>query len=294
MLNYNHLHYFHVAATSGSLASAAQKLGVTQPTVSEQLRALERALGVSLFQRSPTGLKLTKIGRLAFEQTSVMFRAGERLIEALGHSHQAVPSSLRVGVSSAVTRSITTEFLMPLLHLDGCVPSLETGDSIDLLRRLRASELDIALTETEPPQAARTGLVVALVDNTTLIAVAPPKVEPDESWENVGIVQYRATSSYRWEVETFLDEHDYRPRVVAESDDPIFLVEAAMKGGYVAIVPRTVARDALSAGQLRVLARVKPSEHSGVYALYQDSTTADLARRAVDLLVEQAQKRNDN
>jgi len=51
MLNYNHLHYFHVAALEGSVAGAAVKLGVTQPTVSEQVRSLERALGVSLFER---------------------------------------------------------------------------------------------------------------------------------------------------------------------------------------------------------------------------------------------------
>ena len=44
MLNYNHLYYFHVAASEGSLSAAAAKLGVKPSTVSEQLRALERAL----------------------------------------------------------------------------------------------------------------------------------------------------------------------------------------------------------------------------------------------------------
>jgi DNA-binding transcriptional LysR family regulator len=42
---------------------------VTQPTVSEQLRSLERTLGLTLFERTPSGLKLTESGRLAFEQT---------------------------------------------------------------------------------------------------------------------------------------------------------------------------------------------------------------------------------
>ena len=81
MLNYNHLHYFHVAAVEGTVAGAAGRLGVTQPTVSEQVRALERTLGVALFERTATGLRLTDAGRLAYEHTSVMFRAGERLVE---------------------------------------------------------------------------------------------------------------------------------------------------------------------------------------------------------------------
>jgi len=294
VLNYNHLHYFHVAATAGSLAQAAQKLGVTQPTVSEQLRALERTLGVSLFQRSPSGLKLTDMGRLAFEQTSVMFRAGERLVEALGHSQKVLPSTLRVGVSTAVARSITTDFLLPLLEMEGCVPTIETGEMIELMRRLRSSDLDLALTESDPPQAARRGLIVAMVDQPALVAVAPPDVSPDHTWENVGLVHYRATSTYRWDVESFLDENGFRPNIVAESDDPIFLVQAAMRGGYVTVVPRPVARDALSAGKLQQLARVKASEHSGIHALYQDATTTSLARRAVELLIDVVKKRGES
>jgi LysR family transcriptional activator of nhaA len=42
MLNYNHLYYFHVVATEGSFANAAERIGVTQPTVSEQVKALEQ------------------------------------------------------------------------------------------------------------------------------------------------------------------------------------------------------------------------------------------------------------
>lgn len=293
MLNYNHLHYFHVAATAGSLAAAAQKLGVTQPTVSEQLRALERTLGVSLFQRSPTGLKLTEMGRLAFEQTSVMFRAGERLVEALGHSQKLLPSSLRVGVSTAVARSITTDFLLPLLEMEGCIPTIETGEMVELMRRVRGSELDLALTESEPPQTARRGLIVSLVDQATLVAVAPPTLAPDKNWENVGLVHYRASSTYRWDVEAFLDEHGYRPNIVAESDDPIFLLQAAMRGGYVTIVPRQVAREAIATGKMQQLALVKASEHAGVHALFQDSTSATLARRAVELLIDVVRQRNE-
>src|SRR5262245_11823903 len=182
-----------MAATAGSLAAAAQHLGVTQPTVSEQLRALERTLGASLFTRSPTGLKLTDAGRLAFEQTSVMFRAGDRLVEALGH--RPVPSMLRVGVSTGIARSITTDFLMPLLAIVSCVPALETSDAVDLIRRLRTSELDLALTESEPSQTQAAGLKVELIDRVTLLAVAPPAVVPDSTWENVRLVQYLATSA---------------------------------------------------------------------------------------------------
>src|SRR3569833_4440791 len=102
MLNYNHLYFFHTAAAEGSIANAAHRLGVSQGTVSEQFRTLERTLRVSLFERQPGGLKLTEAGRLAFEHTSVMFRAGERLAEALGHDHGQMPRTMRIGLTGAV------------------------------------------------------------------------------------------------------------------------------------------------------------------------------------------------
>ncbi len=285
MLNYNHLHYFHVAATEGSVAGAAEKLGVTQPTVSEQLRALERSLGVTLFDRSPTGLKLTEAGRLAFEHTSVMFRAGERLVESLGQDSRDLPRSLRVGLSSAVARATSSDFLMPLLALPDCVPVIRTSDSVDLLRALRSSELDLALCENEPPEAARRGLEAQIIARTSLVAIAPPSIDPGVDWQGVGFIHYRASSSYRWEVESFLTANKLNPRVAGEADDSLFLLEAAIRGGYVVVVPRSVAREPVANGKVKVLAQFEPSQ-SGVHALYQDGSNAELARRAVDILIQ--------
>src|SRR5258706_10468581 len=168
MLNYNHLHYFHVAATEGSVAAAAERLGVTQPTVSEQVRALERSLKVNLFERSASGLRLTDAGRLAYEQTSVMFRAGERLVESLNTDSPPVLKTLRIGISNAVTRTTTTDFLMSLLALRDCLPSIRAGDVTELVRALRANELDLVLCESEPPTASRRGLEVVEVVRTSL------------------------------------------------------------------------------------------------------------------------------
>jgi LysR family transcriptional regulator, transcriptional activator of nhaA len=291
MLNYNHLYYFHVAATEGSVVAAAQRLRVTQPTVSEQLRTLERTLGVALFERQVSGLRLTDAGRLAFEQTSLMFRAGERLMQALGHDPALLPRTLRVGISASVGRATSTHFMLPLLALDGSIPSIRGGDGVDLLRDLRANELDLVLIESEPPSAARQGLELLELDRVTLLAVGQPNMTPTPDWQNIGIVQYRASSALRWDIEAYLNDHGLRPKVVGEADDPLFLLEAAARGGYVSFVPRSVARDAIATGRLKTLATLS-STHAGVFALYQDGDTSDLARRAVHMLLEQIQAFN--
>ena len=285
MLNYNHLFYFHVVAAEGSVARAAERLGVTQPTISEQVRTLERSLGVALFERTPTGLKLTDDGRVAYDHTSVMFRQGERLIEALGQAPPSVPRTLRVGLSGAVARSTSAGFLAPLFALDDCTPSVRTGDAAELLRDLRGGELDLVLSETEPPEATRRGIEIVVLDRPRLVAVGQPAVAPSATWDNVALVHYRPSSAFHWDVEAFLDQRGLRPAIAAEADDALLLLEAASRGGFVVFVPRALARDAVASGRLRVLDTLPPGG-AAVHALYQDSDSAELARRAIELLIE--------
>jgi LysR family transcriptional regulator, transcriptional activator of nhaA len=255
--------------------------------VSEQIRALERVLDVTLFERTATGLRLTEIGKLAHEHTSVMFGAANRLIEALGQGGDQVAQTLRVGISVAVARTSAADFLLPLFAMPECAPSIRPGDAIELVRDLRSADLDLVLTESPPPQSAQSGLACDELIRSSLVAVAPDRVQPSPSWDNVGLVQYRATSSARWAVDSYLDEHGLRPRLVGEADDAMLLVEAASRGGFVAFVPRSAARDSVSAGRLRVIATLD-SPSVDVYALYQDGESAELARRAVAILVEHA------
>jgi len=288
MLNYNHLYYFHVAATEGSLSAAAAKLGVKQSTVSEQLRTLERTLNRTLFERTSGGMRLTTAGQVAYEHSTAVFRAGARLLEALGEPGAQPPRTLRVGISNAVARTTSADFLLPLFELADCMPTITTGDAIDLLRDLRGNDFDLVLSETEPPEAGAQGLQSAEIDRIPLLAIAPAGLDPGPDWRDVGLVQYRASSTFRWEVERFLDERGLKPAIVGEVDDPLLLVEAAARGGYIVVVPRSVARDAVAAGRVRVLAQVETAQ-AWVHALYLDSGAAGFARRAIEKLIASAQ-----
>jgi LysR family transcriptional regulator, transcriptional activator of nhaA len=285
-LNYNHLYYFHIAAIEGTVAAAAHRLGVTSATVSEQVRALERALGVDLFERTQSGLKLTDSGKLTFEHTATMFRLGERLVEILGNASDDPKRQLRVGVSLGVARSISTTILTPLFGIPDCVPAVRTGDTVDLLRDLRAGLLELALCEGEPPESTRRGLEIVPIDRSPMVAIAAPHVTPTANWSNVGVVLYRATTSYRKDIEAFLEARGLEPRIAGEADDSLLLLEAAIRQGLVAIVPRATAKPAIDAGAIRVLENIEPI--SAVHAVYPDNLPAALARRAVELMVQQA------
>lgn len=288
MLNFNHLYYFHVVAVEGSVKAAADRLGVTQPTVSEQLRQLERSLKCPLFERTSTGLRLTERGREAFEHTTTMFLAGERLANALGAS-APTPTTLRVGVSSAVSRTVAADFLMPVLRVDNCLPSIRTGSFTDLLRDLRAHEIDLLVGESEPIDAARPNIEVAMIHQPLLIAIAHPDIVPNEDWQNLSLLEYRTASAYHWEVDNFLREKGLRPNIVGELDDAFLMLEAVARGSFVAFVPNSVARSAVKLGRVKVLATYQPTS-AGVHALYHGAESATLARAAVERLVQHARE----
>ena len=82
-LNFNHLRYFWTVAHEGNVGRAATKLRLAQPTVSAQVRALERNLGVRLFEREGRRLVLTDTGREVLAYADEIFRVGQELMASV-------------------------------------------------------------------------------------------------------------------------------------------------------------------------------------------------------------------
>src|SRR5262245_43963567 len=72
-LNFSHLLYFWTVARDGTIANACERLQVSQPTISMQIRKLERTLGHRLFDRSGRNLVLTEVGRTVYDYADEMF-----------------------------------------------------------------------------------------------------------------------------------------------------------------------------------------------------------------------------
>jgi LysR family transcriptional regulator, transcriptional activator of nhaA len=232
---------------------------------------------------------LTSAGRRAFEHTSIMFRAGERLVQSLVGENGSPPLMLRVGISTAVARAVATDFLMPLFALDECVPTIRSGECLDLLHGLRAHDLDLLLCQSDPGEAARSGLDLVSIQQSRLVAISAREVALAERWEDAALVHYRPSSVYRFPIDSYLEGQDLRPRIAAETDDALIMLSAVVRGGFIAFVPWSVARGPVSAGQVKVIAELKP-EGISVHALYHNVEAATVARRAAEMLVKCAQE----
>jgi len=148
--DWNRARAFLVTAEEGSLSRAAKALDTTQPTLSRQVAALERELGVQLFERTGRGLVLTPAGLELCEHARAMGAAAGRVsLSATGLS-EAVTGTIRIAVSE-----VTAAFQLPAIiaRLRRLEPEIDielsvSNASSDLQRR----EADIAVRMYRPSQ----------------------------------------------------------------------------------------------------------------------------------------------
>jgi LysR family cyn operon transcriptional activator len=92
------LRYFLAVAEAGSFSRAANRLGISQPSVSQQMRELETALRVSLFQRRGKRILLTPIGLILQEHARAILRQVENFLDELTTEPGQLRGSLHLGV----------------------------------------------------------------------------------------------------------------------------------------------------------------------------------------------------
>jgi len=160
--DWNQARAFLVTAEEGSLSAAARALDMTQPTVGRQVSALEAELGVSLFERTNSGLVLTQSGADLMAQVKTMGDAAANLSRlASGHA-EAVEGIVCI----SATEMISAFVLPPIIEkLRNQWPKIEieiiaSNDTSDLSRR----EADIAIRNYRPTQQE---LIAKRVQNTS-------------------------------------------------------------------------------------------------------------------------------
>lgn len=160
--DWNHVRAFLATAEEGSLSAAARALGLTQPTLSRQVAALEDELQIMLFERIGRSLSLTTAGMELLEHTRAMGDAARRVALAASGQAQSIEGQVRITASD-----IYSAHLLPpvLRQLRQQAPKLQidvvaANDIRDLMRR----EADIAIRHVRPEQP---DLIARLVAEAT-------------------------------------------------------------------------------------------------------------------------------
>lgn len=138
-LEIRHLRYFLAVAEAGSFSRAADRLGISQPSVSQQMRDLEAGLRVSLFQRRGKRILLTPRGLIFQEHARAILRQLENFLQELNSDPGQLRGALHLGVVPVLN--------VPLVpHLLGLFAANHPGISV-IVEEISSTEIETALEE---------------------------------------------------------------------------------------------------------------------------------------------------
>jgi DNA-binding transcriptional LysR family regulator len=149
--DWNQARAFLVTAEEGSLSAAARALGLTQPTLSRQVEALQQQIGVVLFERLGRGLALTPAGLELLDHVRAMGEAATRLSLAASGQAQSIEGTICITASEVYSAFLLPPIIRKLRaeHPAIDVEIVASNSPTDLRRR----EADIAIrnfTSTHP------------------------------------------------------------------------------------------------------------------------------------------------
>ena len=150
--NYQHLRAFHAIAVEGGVSRAARRLNVSQPTLSQQLKALEARYGVTLFEGRKVPLRLTVAGVELFRQTQKLFATAADIDDMLGETASLTGGTLRLGSDNPYYAAKTVE-LFRRYHPQTAV-QVRMGNARAVMRWLGEAQIDAALASDPPGHGA--------------------------------------------------------------------------------------------------------------------------------------------
>ena len=169
------LRYFAAVAEEGHVGHAAARLFISQPALSQQIRALEEQVGVPLFTRHPRGVELTDAGEVLLAEAREVLARAERFDEAVEELARGDGTALRIGVPPGLDARLLPELLASLREsLPDAAIEVRELTTPDQLEALRAASLDLGLVR-EPVDDTRLSTRTLVVEP---LGVSLPATHP--------------------------------------------------------------------------------------------------------------------
>lgn len=142
------LHVFNSAANHLSFTKAAEELYITQPAVTKNIKELESALRIDLFNRSKSGISLTKAGVLLKKYTDILIEQERELEYKLSELRDSLSGELRLGASTTIGQYIIPRILGEFASKNTEVNiSLINHNSQEIIERVLSKDIDLGVVE---------------------------------------------------------------------------------------------------------------------------------------------------
>jgi len=284
------LNSFVAVAEELHFGAAAERLHMTQPPLSQQIRLLEEALGTELFVRSTRSVQLTVAGKVLLERARRLLADSEAAAQEVKRAGRGELGRLVLGFPNSAAYRLLPRALRlyksryPQVELD-----LREMLSSSLLDALHSRQLDVALVRASSSMlgpdldrviASREDMVLALPSQHPL---AELDVVPLQRLEGVALIGFTAVGSryFRERLDTIFSAAQVRPYITQESVLPTILafVEAGLG---VALVPSSVARMRSDEVVYRPISGAQDTAQALLYCVRRKGDTAPAVQNFFD------------
>jgi DNA-binding transcriptional LysR family regulator len=230
---------FMAVARYGTFAAAGMHIGLTQSAVSSQIKNLEQALGVRLFDRTGRQAILNAAGVRALPMAQDIFELFNRMSEPVN------PHDYRGEMKIGAIASAQTGFLpQALMHLRRQAPAVEAklvpGVSLNLLSQLDSGELDVAIL-IKPPFELPKELHIQVLETEPFVLIVPLGMEESDPLKLLAEqphVRYDRASFGGRQVTGFLREQQIEVHVALELDELDAIVKFVESGLGISLIPQ--------------------------------------------------------
>jgi len=223
-VEFRHLRYFQIVAQELHFRKAAEKLFITQPALSRQIKQLEEYVGAELFKRDKRNVSLTKAGEYLLKESQFMFDHLGFIKDNIKHISRGDEGEIRIGFVGSAMQSVIPTLLKkinkesPGIHF--VLTELTNQDQVDLVRN---DQLDIGFIRT---MRLPDGLIKKDVFEETFCLVMPKshpisvsnfKSISDLKDESFILFSSQYSHGYYDKIMSIFEDQGFTPKVAHES-----------------------------------------------------------------------------
>lgn len=262
-LNYHHLLYFWTVAREGSIARACERLLLSQPTISGQIRELERAFGAKLFDKVGRNLVLTDAGREAYRYADEIFTLGQELQATMEGAAVGRAIRLRIGIHDAIPKLISSKILAPAMTQPQQIQIVcHEGSPEQLLAGLALHEMDAILLDSPASPTVKVRAYNHLLGECGVSFCAAPELAAKykrkfpNSLNGAPFLLPLKNTSLRRSLEHWLEETGIHVNLRGEFADTALLKAFAQEGAGIFIAPTAIEAEVCRQYRVKVLGRI--------------------------------------